>query len=423
MGEITKMRTANSTAAFRPGLVAALDVGTSKTVCLIGRADHGKLQVLGAALRESNGVRAGTLSNLADAESSIREAVDAAENMADTRVQNVVISVNCGQPVSVTARAIAAIDGELVTNAHLRILLQEGRSKCRLEGHEIIQSAPTTYVVDEARGVRNPLGMYCQRIGVAMHAVAVKPSPLQNLKIAIERSALNVVGTQFAAYASGYSSLTDDEKQLGATVIDLGGGCTSIAVFNEGHLVHADMIPMGGQQITEDLSRMFTTPLSAAERIKTLWGAALGDLEASADVIAVPQMGENEDGAARRIPRSMLTRVIQARVEEILGHVQQRLRSSGYDVAVGRRAVLTGGGSQLAGVRDLAERVLNKQVRLGRPQMFAGMPASAGPDYATATGLLMIGATMAPETLNPEVADEPQQAVGWLARLTGGLLK
>ncbi|HEY1708818.1 MAG TPA: cell division protein FtsA [Rhizomicrobium sp.] len=423
MGEITRMRTVNSTAAYRPGLVAALDVGTSKTVCLIGRAEHGKLQVLGAALRESNGVRTGSISNLADAESSIREAVDAAENMADTRIQNVVISVNCGQPVSVTARAIAAIDGELVTNAHLRILLQEGRGKCRLDGHDIIQSAPTTYVVDEARGVRNPLGMYCQRIGVAMHAVAVRPSPLQNLKIAIERSALSVVGTQFAAYASGYSSLTDDEKQLGATVIDLGGGCTSIAVFNEGHLVHADVVPMGGQQITEDLSRMFTTPLSAAERIKTLWGAALGDLEASADVVAVPQMGENEDGAARRIPRSMLTRVIQARVEEILGHVQQRLRTSGYDVAVGRRAVLTGGGSQLSGVRDLAERVLNKQVRLGRPQMFSGMPAAAGPDYATAVGLLMIGATMAPETLNPEVADEPQQAVGWLARLTGGLLK
>jgi cell division protein FtsA len=168
---------------------------------------------------------------------------------------------------------------------------------------------------------------------------------------------------------------------------------------------------------------MFTTPVSAAERIKTLWGAALGDLEASADVIAVPQMGEDEHGAARRIPRSMLTRVIQARVEEILAHVQQRLRTSGYDVAVGRRAVLTGGGSQLAGVRDLAERVLNKQVRLGRPQMFPGMPASAGPDYATAVGLLMAGATMPPETLNPEViADEPERAGGWLNRLTGGLL-
>ncbi|HEX2593514.1 MAG TPA: cell division protein FtsA [Rhizomicrobium sp.] len=422
MAEITKIRGANTPAAYRPGIVAVLDVGTSKTVCLIGRSDHGKLQVIGAALRESNGMRAGIVTNLREAQESIMDAVAAAEAMADTRIQNVLLSVNCGQPTSVTGRAIAALDGELVSNAHLRVLLQDGRAKCRLDGHEIIQVAPTSYVVDEARGVKNPLGMYCQRIGVAMHAVAVRPSPLHNLKLAVENSHLNVVATQFGAYAAGYSSLTDDEKQLGATVIDLGGGCTSVAVFNEGHLVHADVIPMGGQQVTEDLSRMFTTPLSAAERIKTLWGAALGDLEANADVIAVPQMGEDEDGAARRIPRSMLTRVIQARIEEILGHVQQRLRASGYDVAVGRRAVLTGGGSQLSGVRDLAERVLNKQVRLGRPQMFLGMPASAGPDYATAVGLLMVGATMAPEALNPERADEPEQTGGWFKRLTGGLL-
>jgi cell division protein FtsA len=422
MAEITKMRTAHSTAAYRPGLVAVLDVGTSKTVCLIGRADHGKMQVLGAALRESNGMRGGTVVGLESCQESILDAVAAAENMADTRIQNVVISVNCGQPVSVSGRAIASLDGQLVSNAHLRVLLAEGRNKCSLDGHEIIQSAPTSYVVDEARGVKNPLGMYCQRIGVAMHAVAVRPSPLHNLRIAIERSHLTVVGTQFAAYASGIAALTDDEKQLGAIVIDLGGGCTSIAVFNEGHLVHADVVPMGGQQITEDLSRMFSTPLSAAERIKTLWGAALGDLEASADVIAVPQMGEDEEGASRRIPRSTLTRVIQARVEEILAHVQQRLRTSGYDVAVGRRAVLTGGGSQLSGVRDLAERILNKQVRLGRPQMFPGMPASAGPDYATAVGLLMVGATMAPEALNPEVAAEPEKGGGWFNRLTGGLL-
>ncbi len=264
--------------------------------------------------------------------------------------------------------------------------------------------------------------MYCQRIGVAMHGVAVRPTALQNLKIAIENSHLSVVGTLFAGAASGMACLSDDEKQLGATVIDMGGGCTSIAVFNEGHLVHCDVVPMGGQQVTEDLCRMFTTPLSAAERIKTLWGAALGDLEASADVISVPQMGEDGEENARRIPRSTLTRVIQARVEEILSQVQQRLRASGYDVAVGRRAVLTGGGSQLSGVRELAERMLNKQVRLGRPQAFPGLPASAGPDYATAVGLLIGGASMPPEVLNPDISREPEQPVGWLAQLTRRLL-
>jgi cell division protein FtsA len=266
--------------------------------------------------------------------------------------------------------------------------------------------------------------MFCQRIGVAMHAVAAKPSPLQNLKLAVERSHLSVVGQLFAPYASGLAVLTDDEKQLGATVIDMGGGCTSIAVFLDGHMVYADVVPMGGVQITEDLARMLAAPLSAAERTKTLFGAALGDLESGADVISVPQMGEDGEETAMRVPRSMLTRIIQARLEEIFGEVQTRLRASGFDVAAGRRAVLTGGGSQLAGARELAGRVLNKQVRIGRPMAFPGLPAaSLGPDYACVVGLLMAGATMPPEVLNPDFTPEPEQArgVSFFHKITGGL--
>ncbi len=388
MGETVRLRAVGEVPAYRPGLVAALDIGSSKIACLIGRAEHGSLKVLGAALRESQGLRAGTVTSLDLVEESIRDCVAAAENHADARIQNVLISINCGAPVSVTARTAMTLDGALVTDAHLRALLADGRAKCAVEGHEVIQSAPTSYVVDEARGVRDPSGMFCQRIGVAMHAVAVKPSPLQNLKLAVERCHLNVVASLFAPYASGLSTLTEDEKQLGAILIDMGAGTTSIAVFLEGHLVHADVVPMGGLAVTTDLARMLSAPLSAAERSKTLFGAALGDMEASADVIAISQMGEDGEETAMRVPRSMLTRIIQARLEETLGEVQQRLRASGYDVAVGRRAVLTGGACQLAGVRELAARILNKQVRIGRPQNLPGLPAaSAGPDYATAVGL------------------------------------
>jgi cell division protein FtsA len=427
MGETIRMRTADGAVpAYRAGLVTALDVGSSKIVCLIGRAEPGSLRVIGAALRESRGIRAGTVTSLELAEESIRDCVAAAENMADARIQNVLLSVSCGSPISVTARTAMALDGALVSDAHLRALLADGRAKCVADGYEIIQSAPTTYVVDEARGVRDPSGMFCQRIGVAMHAVAVKPSPLANLKLAVERCHLGVGASLFAPYASGYATLTEDEKQLGATVIDMGGGVTSIAVFLEGHLVHADVVPMGGSQITADLARMLAAPLSAAERTKTLFGAALGDLEAGADVVAVPQMGEDGDENAMRVPRSMLTRIIQARLEEILGQVQSRLRESGYDVAAGRRAVLTGGACQLAGARELASRVLNKQVRIGRPQSFPGLPAaSAGPDYATAVGLLMAGATMPPEVLNPDLGPEPDGSgnKGLLGWLTGRLFK
>ena len=276
-----------------------------------------------------------------------------------------------------------ALDGALVSDEHLHALLSEGRNRCRLEGHEVIQTAPTSYVVDEARGVRDPRGMFCQRIGVSMHAVAVKPSPLQNLKLAVERCHLTVAGSLFSGYASGLSTLTPDEMQLGATVIDMGGGVTSIAVFMEGQLVYADVVPMGGSHVTADLARMLAAPLSAAERIKTLYGAALGDIETGTDTVAVPQMGEDGDEYAVRVPRSMLTRIVQPRLEEIFGEVQTKLRASGFDVAAGRRAVLTGGACQLAGTRELAQRVLNKQVR-HRPSADLSGPAGriGGPDYA-----------------------------------------
>ena len=422
MGESLKLRVNNEIPAYRTGLVSALDVGTSKVACVIGRAEQGTLKVLGSALRESAGLKAGTVTSLELAEESIRDCVAAAENHADARIQNVLISVNCGAPVSVTSRAVMALDGALVSDAHLRQLLAEGRAKCRLENYEIIQSAPTTYVVDEARGVRDPSGMFCQRIGVAMHAVAVKPSPLANLKLAVERCHLNVVGSLFGAYASGLAVLTEDEKQVGATVIDMGSGCTSLAVFVEGHLVHADVVPLGGFAVTHDISRGLAAPISAAERIKTLFGAALGDMESGSDVISVPQMGEDGPDSAMRVPRAMLTRIIQARLTEIFEEVQKRLQASNFDAVAGRRAVLTGGACQLAGTRELASRVLNKQVRIGRPQPFPGLAAaSAGPDYATAIGLLMAGALLPPEILNPELASQPAAGEGksWLSRLTG----
>ncbi len=423
MGETIRMRTTNAEPAiYRTGLVAILDIGSTKVICLIGRVEPGNIRVLGAALRESHGVKFGTVTSLEHVDESIREAVAAAENHADMRIQNVLVSVNCGGPQSVTARVAMNLEGALVTDAHLRELLAEGRSRCEREGYELIQAAPVSYVVDEARGVRDPSGMFCQRIGVSMHAVAVKPSPLQNLKLAVERSHLNVAAALFAPYASGLSTLTPDELQLGATVIDMGGGVTSIAVFLEGALVHADVVPLGGGHVTADLARVLAAPVSAAERIKTLYGAALGDIETGTDVVTVPQMGEDSDEFAVRVPRSMLTRIIQPRLEETFTEVQARLRASGYDVAAGRRAVLTGGASQLAGTRELAQRMLNKQVRLGRPRTFQGLPAaSAGPDYATALGLLMAGATLPPEALNPDLVSVPQRRQGILSRLTSHL--
>ena len=228
----------------------------------------------------------------------------------------------------------------------------------------------------------------------------------------------------YAPYASGLATLTPDETSLGVTLIDIGGGCTSVAVWLDDSLVHVDTVPLGGAHITADVAKMLSAPLAAAERIKTLYGSALGALDSSSDLIEVPLMGEEGERGSDRVRRSVLTRIVQARLEEIFSEVQTRLKKSGFDVAAGRRAVLTGGGVQLAGTREMAAQLLNKQVRIGRPQSFPGLPAaSTGPDYATAVGLLMAGATLPPEALNPELAGEPleRKGRGWLGRLTGGL--
>lgn len=410
---------------YRTGLVAALDIGSSKVACLIARADGDSLRIIGHAIRESRGVRQGVVVDLAGIEAAAGDCVTAAESMADVRIQNILVSVNCGGPFDITANAVMHIDGAQVTDAHLRALLQDGRQRCVADGYEIIQSEPTGYVVDEARGVRDPSGLVCQRLGVTMQAVAVKAPPLTNLKMAVIGCHMGVSGALFGGYASALSVLSEDEKKLGATVIDMGGGVTTVAVFMDGYLAHVDVVPMGGLQVSADLARMLSTPMASAERIKVLYGAALGEHEAGpGDLVAVPQMGEEGDENAQRVPRSMLTRIIQARLEEIFSVLHGRLREAGFDVAAGRRAVLTGGAAQMAGVRELASQVLNKQVRLGKPQSHIGLPINAaGPEYACVAGLILAGASRDFELINPRMPVLPQENVpkGLLSRLTKGL--
>lgn len=346
MGDTFRVRTngvrANGAKAPAPrtGIVAALDVGSSKVACIIGRAEAGGIRVLGSALHESNGIKSGAVTSLEAAEESIREAVDAAEQLADVRIQDVILSVQCGQPKTLSGRAEKVLNGALVTDAHLRELLAEGKRQCREPGYDTLQAAATGYMVDQARGVRDPRGMYCDRLGVTVHGVAVRSGPLQNLRLAVERCHLNISRQLYSPYASGLSTLTPDETSLGATLIDLGAGVTSVAVFLDDALVHVDSVPLGGAHITSDIARMLTTPLPAAERIKSLYGSALADLETgTSDMIEVPQMGEDNEQGGHRVRRSLVTRIIQSRMEEILMEVRDRLLKSGFDVMAGRRAV------------------------------------------------------------------------------------
>ncbi len=415
-----RMNGARATPA-RTGLIAALDVGSSKITCVIGRAESTGLRVLGSALHESQGIRAGSVVALDAAEATIREAVDAAERHADHRIQDVILSVQCGAPKSVAARATRDVGGALVNDAHLLELLAEGKRACKSDGYEIIQASPTSYTVDQSRGVRDPRGMVCDTLGVTVHAVAAKVGPLHNLRLAVERCHLEISRQIFASYASGLATLTADEMALGAIVVDMGAGVTSLAVFVDDALVHVDAVPLGGFNVTSDIARVLSTPVAAAERMKTLYGSAFADIEAGTDMIDAPLMGEDYGDDCRRIRRSHLTKIIQSRLEEILAEIDARLRASGYDVAAGRRLVLTGGGCQLAGVRELTSRVLNKQVRLARPQGFPGLAAAVtGPGYSTALGLLIAGASSPPEETAPETDYEIAPKQGVLSRLLGG---
>ncbi len=396
----------------RTGLVAALDVGSSKIACIVGRAESGSLRVLGSAIHESQGIRSGTITNLELAEQSIRNAVAAAEQLADHRVQDVILSVQCGQPKSVNARAERPLAGVLIDDNHLCSLLGDAKRLCREDGYETIQSTATGYIVDSVRGVTDPRGMYCDRLGVFVHGVAMRSGPLKNLRLAVERCHLGISRQLYGAYAAGLATLASDEMALGVTLIDMGAGSTSVAVFMENELVHVESVPLGGFNITADIARMLSAPLAAAERIKTLYGSAIVDIDAGGDMIELPLMGEENERGTKRVKRSLLSKIIQDRVEETLGEVQARLRKSGFDVAAGRRAVLTGGGCQLAGIGDSVTRVLGKQVRIGRAQTLPGLPAATtAPAYATALGLLIAGAASSAETHdpNPRIEARPER--------------
>ena len=407
----------------RAGPFGVLDIGTTKVACLIARIDSdGKPRVLGCGWQKGRGVNGGGINDLEKAERAIRACVGQAEDMADTRLQKVIVNLSCGQPESRLYNVQWPVGGRAVSDEDIRGVVHEGRTRALIEGRQSIHAIPLQFSADATDRGTDPRGLFCSTLGARLHIVDAAATALRSLEACIARCDLEIEELVSAPMAAGLSTLVPDERELGATVIDMGGGCTSIAVFLEGHLVYADVVPLGGYSVTHDISRGLAAPLSGAERVKTLFGAALGDLQAGSDVISVPQTGEEGEDGALRVPRSMLTRIIQARLTEIFEEVQKRLQASGYENVTGRRAVLTGGACQLTGTRELAARVLNKQVRIGRPQPFAGLAAaSAGPDYATAIGLLMAGAMLPPEILNPELASIPAagQSKSWLSRLTG----
>ena len=376
----------------RTGTIAALDIGSSKVCCVIARIEPGgSPRVVGLGHVVAKGVRSGAITGMDEAEASILAAINGAEKMAGETIAKVVVNCSAGAPVSETIGVEVAIAGHEVNETDIRRVLDQGRLP-RTNGHadrELVHSIPVGFTIDGSRGIRDPRGMFGERLGASMHMVTAAASALRNLSTVVQRCHLDIEDLVVSPYASGLSTLVEDEMDLGVTLIDMGGGTTSLAVFFDGAVVHTDVAPIGGNHVTSDIARGLSTPLAEAERLKTLHGSATSGAIDERELIDVPLVGEERRGAPNHVPKSFLNQIIQPRLEETFEVVRARLESSGFDKLAGRRVVLTGGASQLQGVRELAGLILDKQVRLGRPLRISGLPeAASGPAFATSTGLV-----------------------------------
>ncbi|MCQ4162475.1 cell division protein FtsA [Roseomonas sp. GC11] len=377
----------------RSGSFGVLDIGSTKIVCLIARVEgDGKPRVLGCGWQKSRGIKGGNIVDLHEAEQCIRAAVAQAEEAAELKLSGAIVNLSCGQPSSRLMTIQWPIGGRAVTDADLRAVLGESRRRAADEGRETVHATTLGFTIDATPGVEDPRGMMCETLAAQLHLVDAASASLRNLGICLHGCDLEVEELVSAPYASALSVLVEDERQLGATVVDMGGGTTSIAVYGEGHLLHTAQIHVGGWQVTNDLARGLATTIAHAERIKTLDGSALDGGDDAKAMVTVPQVGEDDDHLVT-IPRSSITNIIRPRIEETLELVRDRLDAAALGRDAGARVVLTGGASQLVGLRELAAQILDRPVRLGRPLPLRGLPDPAqGPDFATTIGLVAWGA-------------------------------
>lgn len=380
----------------RGSIIAALDIGSSKIACFIGRDmdGSGAFEIVGAGNHVTAGIHHGTISDLAAAEAAIRHTVHAAEKMAADELKgyplrSVIVNVAGVHALSHGHSADVNVSGHQITENDIRRALLKSQDAAETADHDIIHTIPVGTRIDGHDGIRDPRGMFGHAMQVDIHLATAEKAALRNITTCIERSHLDISAFCLSSYAAGLAVLVDDEMDLGCTVIDMGGGVTSFAVFQNGMMIYADAAPVGGINVTGDIARGLTTSVADAERLKILYGSAMGAGPDESELIDVPPLGEHDRGEPNHVPRSLLVGIIQPRLEETLEIVRGRLKDSGLGAAIGQRVVLTGGASQLPGLRDLSQRVLGRQVRLGRPIRLAGLPeAVSGPGFATTAGML-----------------------------------
>jgi cell division protein FtsA len=384
----------------RTALVASLDIGTSKIACLIARlrpsppneALRGRthaVELIGHSQIQSRGLKAGAVVDLAECEKAVRQAVALAERMAKVRVEAVLLSISGGRLAGQLVEAAADIRGGSVTPSEISRITSAGMHHAAGEGRTVLHALPVGYALDGVKGIRDPRGMVARQFGVDMNVVTADAMVAKNLMLVVERCHLNVEALAASPYVAGLSVLTDDEADLGAAVVEMGAGSTTIATYSGGRFVHSSGFALGGQHITMDLARGIGACIADAERIKTLYGTVLTGGSDARELMSVPTAGDERD-APQIVSRATIANIVRHRAEEIFEMVRDRLADSPFAAEPRARVVLSGGAAQLTGTVELATRILNRPVRIGRPLGFGRLPNEAkGASFAVPTGLLV----------------------------------
>ncbi|GGO83283.1 cell division protein FtsA [Marinobacterium nitratireducens] len=369
-------------------MIVGLDIGTSKVVCLIGEVGaSGRLELVGIGSHPSNGLKRGVVVNIDATVNSIQRAVEEAELMAGCKVHSVTVGIAGSHISSLNSHGIVAVREREVTEQDLERVIDAARAVAIPADQKIIHILPQEYLIDSQEGIKEPLGMSGVRLEAKVHLVTGSINAVQNIDKCIRRCGLDVDAIVLQPLASSYAVLTDDEKELGVCLVDIGGGTTDIAVFTGGAIRFSSSIPVAGDQVTSDIAMALRTPTQNAEELKVKYACALAQLTRADETIKVPSVGERPP---RSLSRQALAEVVEPRYDELFTLIQAELRRSGFEDLVASGIVLTGGTSKMEGAVELAEEIFHTQVRLSCPQGVHGMDdILQNPIYATGMGLLL----------------------------------
>ncbi len=371
-------------------LIVGLDIGTSKVVAIVGEVTpEGEIEIIGLGSHPSKGLKKGVVVNIESTVQSIQRAVEEAELMAGCQINSVYAGIAGSHIKSINSHGIVAIKDREVSDMDLDRVIDAARAVAIPADQRVLHILPQEFIIDDQEGIREPIGMSGVRLEAKVHLVTGAVGAAQNIIKCVRRCGLEVDDIILEQLASSYSVLTDDEKELGVCLVDIGGGTTDIAVFADGAIRHTAVIPIAGDQVTNDIAVALRTPTQYADEIKIKYACALRQLANADETIEVPSVG---DRPPRKLSRQTLAEVVEPRYDELLTLVQAELRKSGFEDIIAAGVVLTGGSAKMEGVVDLAEEIFHMPVRLGMPQYVSGLSDVVNnPIHATGVGLLLFG--------------------------------